>query len=148
MKRATLLLVSLLAASMFAFIACDDEPTQQEANEQFCDDTAEFIASLRVVRDLDSDATLEEIEAARDRVKAAHDAMIGSSVGVVEAQLDDFEEAWAELETAVDDLEADATLEEALGQVDDEVENASTTASQVLNDVDCGGAGSGAGSYQ
>ena len=48
MKRATLLLVSLLAASMFAFIACDDEPTQQEANEQFCDDMAEFVASLRV----------------------------------------------------------------------------------------------------
>ena len=46
MKRATLLLAGLLAASMFAFVACDDEPTQEEANQEFCDDTAELIASL------------------------------------------------------------------------------------------------------
>jgi hypothetical protein len=134
-------LIGLMAATMFAFVACDDEPTQQEANEEFCDATAEFVASLRVVEDLDRDSTLEEIEEARDRVVNAHDAMIAASQDVVDTRLDEFEEAWEELRDAVQDLDADATLDQALDDIDEELQNASTEAAQLLNDVNCSGVG-------
>lgn len=137
MKRATLMLAGLMVASMFAFIACDDEPTQDEANQEFCDDTAEFIASLRVIRDLDADSTIEEVEDARERARDAYANMIESSAGVVDERLDDMEAAWAELERAVNDIDDDSSLEDALGSVDDELEEAALQASQILNDVTC-----------
>ena len=142
MKRASLVLLGLFTASVLVFVACDDEPTQQEANEQFCDDTAEFIASLRVIRDLDPESTIEEIQEARDRAVDAHEDMVASAEGVVDARLDDLQTAWADLQSAVQGLDDDATLEQALDDVDDELDEASSEAAQVLNDVDCSGVGS------
>jgi predicted nucleic acid-binding Zn-ribbon protein len=141
-KRASLILAGLLAASMFAFVACDDEPTQQEANEQFCDDVAELVASLRAIEDLNADSTLEEIDAARERARDAREDMIASATDVVEVELDEFNEAWDALQEAVDDLDEGSTLSDALDELEDEIQDVSTEASQLLNDVDCSGVGS------
>ena len=141
-KRALLILAGLLTASTLAFVACDDEPTQQEANEDFCDATAELVASLRNIQDLDSDSTLDEIDDARARARDAREDMIASAAGVVEAQLDDFDEAWDALQQAVDDLDEGATLSEALDDVQDEIDDVASEAAQLLNDVDCSGVGS------
>src|SRR5262245_20050840 len=140
-KRATLILAGLLTASTIAFVACDDEPTQQEANEDFCDATAEMVASLRNIQDLDSDSTLDEIEDARARARDAHENMVATASGVVDARLDDFNEAWDALEQAVDDLDEGATLSEALDDLQDEIDDVSTEAAELLNDVDCSGVG-------
>lgn len=141
-KRATLLVAGLMAATMLGFVACDDEDTQQAANEQFCDDTAEMVASLRAIQDLDADSTIEEIDAARERARDAHEDLVASAEGVVDARLDDFNAAWDALAQAVDDLDEGATLSEALNDLEDEIQDVSTEASQLLNDVDCSGVGS------
>jgi hypothetical protein len=138
-KRVMLILMGVLTASAMFFVACDDEPTQAEANEQFCDDTAEFIASLRVIRDLDANSTFEEVEEARDRARDAYARMIESSEGVVDARLDDLEAANQELQQAVNDIDEDTTLGDALDSVDEELEEVASQASQILNDVDCAG---------
>jgi hypothetical protein len=148
MKRASLLLAGLLMASMFAFIACDDEPTQQEANEQFCDDVAELIASLRVIRDLDRNSTIEEVEDARDRAQNAYDNMIASAEGVVEANLDAVEQAYDDLLAAINEVNDEDTLEDALDEVDDELEELALQTSQLLNDVSCSGVGGSEGNSQ
>ena len=142
MKRATLLLFGLLAASMFAFIACDDEPTQEEANKEFCDDMGEFVASLRVIEDLNRDSSIEDVEAARERARTAYENILESAVGVVEVQIDDLQDAYDELLAAVDSIDDEATIEEALDSVDDEVANVATEAGIVFNDVDCENASS------
>jgi hypothetical protein len=140
-KRVSLILAGLLTASMLAFVACDDEPTQQEANEQFCDDAAELVASLRVIRDLDRDSTLDEVEEARDRAQQAWDNMIASAEGVVDVRLDDAQQAYDDLIAAVDEIDSEDTIGEALESVDDEVENLAKQTSTLLNDVNCGGVG-------
>lgn len=140
-KRASFLLIGLLAASMFAFVACDDEDTQQEANEQFCDDTAELIASLRVIRELDSDSTIEEIEEARDRARTAYENVLESSVDVVESDLQALQDAFDELQAAIDDIDEGTSIGDALDQVDNEVEAFTQEAAKILNDVDCGSVG-------
>lgn len=142
MKRATLVLFGLLTASMFAFIACDDEPTQEKANEQFCDDMGEFVASLRVIEDLNRDSTIEEVEEARERARTAYANILESAVGVVEVQIDDLQDAYDDLLAAVDAIDDDATIGEALDSVDDEVANVATEAGIVFNDVDCENASS------
>lgn len=141
-KRASLILAGLLMASMVAFVACDDEPTQQEANEDFCDATSELVASLRNIQDLDSDSTLDEIEDARTRARDARENMIAAASGVTEARLDEFNEAADVLQQAVDDLDEGATLSDALDDLQDEIDDVATEAAQLLNDVDCSGVGS------
>ena len=140
MKRwAALVMTGLLMVSMFAFVACDDEPTQAEANEEFCDDVAELIASLRVIRDLDANSTFEEVEEARDRARDAYARMVESSEDVVEARLDDLDAANEELQRAVNDIDEDSTIGDALDSVDEELEEVAKQAAQILNDVDCSG---------
>jgi hypothetical protein len=131
----------MAAAALVA--ACDDEDTQQRANERFCDDTAELVASLRVIRDLDADtATIEEIEDARDRAQEAYDDLIESAADVVDVRLDELNEAYAELRQAVIAIDDDSTIPDALDDVDDELEAVALEASQVLNQVDCSDVGS------
>jgi hypothetical protein len=141
-KRSLLLLAGLMAATMFAFVACDDEDTQQAANEQFCDDTAELVASLRAIQDLDADSTIEEIDDARARARDAHEDLVASAEDVLDARLDDFNAAWDALGQAIDDLDEGSTLSQALDDLEDEIQDVSTEASQLLNDVDCSGVGS------
>ncbi len=143
MKRVSLLLLGLLTASALAFVACDDEPTQEAANEQFCDDAADLIASLRAIRDLDLNSTVDEIDAARESARDAYADMIASAEGVVDVRLDDLQAAYDQLAEAVENLDEGTTLEDALDEVDEEIENVALEASQVLNEVDCGGSGSG-----
>jgi hypothetical protein len=142
MKRATLVLLGILAATAFAFVACDDEPTQEEANEEFCDDVSELLASLRAIRDLDADSTFEEVEDARERARNAYEGMVESSRDVVDVRLDSVEEAYDELQRTVNAIDEDTTLGDALGAVDDDVENLATEVSLIFNDVDCTGIGS------
>jgi len=136
-----------LVAAAIVVAACDDEDTQQRANEQFCDDAAELIASLRVIRDLDADtATIDEIEDARDRARDAYEDMINSAANVVDLRLDELGEAYDELQRAIRAIDDESTIPEALDAVDDELEAVALETAKVLNKVDCSGVGSERGS--
>jgi hypothetical protein len=128
----TVLLAGLL------LVGCEEEPTQAEANEAFCDSVGDFAGALRNMRDLDKNSTNEEFEQARDDLSESYDAMIASAAGVVEVRLDELNEARDDLQNAVDDLSGDLTLEESLDAVDDEVEAVALEVAQIYNDVDCG----------
>ena len=74
----------IASASMVALLlllaACDDEPTQDEANEQFCDDVGVFAAALGDLRDVDQQTRpSSEFEDARENVRTAYDNMIASA---------------------------------------------------------------------
>jgi len=141
MRRIPFILIGIvaIAIAMFAFTACDDEPTQAEANERFCDSVGDLSAALRNLRDLDSDTTVEEYQDERDQVTESYEAMIEAAASVVGLRLEDLEESRDDLQDALDDVPEDATLGEALEAVDDEVDNVARELSQVLNDVDCSG---------
>jgi hypothetical protein len=127
-----------VAVAAFGLAACDDEPTQAEANEAFCDAAANYVAALRDLRDLDQDSTVDELEDTRDQVASLYDEMVEAAAGVAEVQLDEVDEARNDLRDAVDSISGEATLGEALDEVDDEITNVVSELSQVLNDVDCG----------
>jgi hypothetical protein len=145
MKRATMALLAVLTAASVALVACDDEDTQQEANEQFCDDVGEFIASLRVIRDLDANSSIDEVEDARERAVNAYQNMVESSADVVDARLDDLESAYNDLQEAVRGVDSGDSIGDALEAVDDEIEAVAQEASQILNDVNCGSVGGSEG---
>jgi hypothetical protein len=106
-----MVMIGLAATAVLALLlsACDDEPTQEEAEDQFCSDVGDFLAALGELRDVDSDTPIDELEDANDELRAT-----------------------------IDDISDDATLGEALDQIDTAVEDFSVELSQVLNDVNCG----------
>ena len=121
MKHLVWILVGIMAFSSLALVACDDKPTQQEANKQFCDDMGEFVASLRALHELDSGSSVDEINAARDRTRESYDRLIESSKDVAHARLDDLQKARDNLQKAVDDVKPDSSISDALSSVDDEI---------------------------
>jgi hypothetical protein len=126
------------AAAMLLLAACDDEPTQEEAEEQFCDDVGALGAALGELRDVDNETSVEDFEAARESVRNAYDNVITSAQQLREVRLDDLQEANDNLRAAIDDIDDDASLDEALSSIDEEVEEVTLQLSQVLNDVNCG----------
>ena len=139
MKRTLLILAGMLVASMIAFVACDDEDTQQAANEQFCDDTAELLASLRVIRDLDADSTIEEVDDARERARNAYENVLESLAGLAEADVDALQAAYDDLQSEIAQIDGGTSVGDALEQVDDAIEEFAKQAALILNDVDCSG---------
>lgn len=129
---------AILAVGVIVALVEDDEPTQAQAEEQFCDDVGAYLASLAALRDVDRDTPIEEFEDARENVRITYNNMIASAQQLRDVRLDDLEQANANLEGAVDDIDDDATLQEALDSIKDEAEEVSIQLSQVLNDVDCG----------
>jgi sirohydrochlorin ferrochelatase len=145
MKRSPLIITALgvVMLAAFVFAACEDEPTQAEANERFCDSVGDLVAAFRNLEDLDRNSTIEEVQDERDQVVESWDAMIDAAAGVASVRLDELNDAWDDLQAAIDDVSDEATLGEALDSVDDEIANVTSELSQVLNDVDCGGESGG-----
>jgi hypothetical protein len=140
MKRTPYILIAIgvAALSMFAFAACDEEPTQAEANERFCDSVGDLVGALRNVRDIDRNSSQEEFQEARDDLAESYDAMISAAAEVREVRLDELNQARDDLQQAIDEVPDDLTVGETLDAVDDEVDNVVRELSQVFNDVSCG----------
>jgi hypothetical protein len=129
---------AVAAASLVLLGACDDEPTQEAAEEAFCDDAGVFLASLGALRDVDSDTSVEDFDTAREDVRVSYENLVASAQELRDVRLDDLEQANDDLRNAIDDIDDDASLQEALDSIDDEAEEVSLQLSQVLNDVNCG----------
>ena len=64
--------------------------------------------------------------------------MITSGQQVRDVRLDEFQAANEAFREAVDDIDDEATFQEARDSIRDEAEEVSVQLSQVLNDVNCG----------
>jgi hypothetical protein len=139
-------LVALILAAVVAVIGIgivvaiveDDEPSQVEAEEQLCDDIGTFVAALGAIQDTDSDTSIEEFEELRDNVRTAYDNMLASAQAVRYSRINELEDAFADLRSAIEDIDTDQSLQEARDSIEEEVEQASIEIAQIMNDVDCG----------
>ena len=129
---------AVLVVGVVVAIVEDDEPTQVQAEEQFCDDVGAYLAALGALRDVDVNTPIEEFEDARDDVLTTYENMITSGQQVRDVRLDEFQAANEAFREAVDDIDDEATFQEARDSIRDEAEEVSVQLSQVLNDVNCG----------
>jgi hypothetical protein len=140
-----LIAVGIAAMLILGLVAFeDDEPTQEEANEQFCEDVGEFIAALGELRDVDEDTEIEDFEETREIVVERYEAMIQSAANLREAKIEDVEEANEELRAAIDDISDEQSFEEALDSIEDEADELATQVSQLLAETESCGSGQGA----
>ena len=64
---------AVLVVGVVVAIVEDDEPTQVQAEEQFCDDVGAYLAALGALRDVDVNTPIEEFEDARDDVLTTYE---------------------------------------------------------------------------
>jgi hypothetical protein len=141
MKRNRMIFIALgaaAAASLLLLSACDDEPTEEQAQEEFCDDAGEFLAALGALRDVDSETSVDDFEDIREDVRITYENMIASAAELREVRLDELEQANENLRGAIDDIDDDATLQEALSSIEEEADEVVLQLSQVFNDAECG----------
>jgi hypothetical protein len=130
--------VAVLVVGVVVALVEDDEPTQAQAEEQFCDDVGAFLAALGALRDSDVNTPIDEFEQTREDVETTYNNMINSAQQVREVRVDELQQANANLRAAVEDINDEQSLSEALDSVKDEADAVAEQISSLFNDINCG----------
>jgi hypothetical protein len=110
-------------------IACGDDDESPEAlNQQFCDDLDAFGESLTDWSDLSITSSVDDLREKRDATRDAFNQLRESASAARQPEIDQLEDSWNELESAVENFGDDASFRESL-------DNLLTAASQVGDDL-------------
>ncbi|GAA3688563.1 hypothetical protein GCM10023081_27380 [Arthrobacter ginkgonis] len=124
---------SLAFGAAAALIAGCGSPSPQENVSQACTASEAFGAALKTFQDtLTTDATVEEIQAAREGVRGTYATLVNEVGDVARDRMAEVETATNELNAAVDAVPSDAALSDALGSL----KNEATDVVNARNDLD------------
>ncbi|MFC7876886.1 hypothetical protein [Isoptericola sp. NPDC057391] len=105
---------------------------------QTCERLSAYTDALRdLAGTLGPDATVAEVQAARDQARQAQEALEESISEVSDDRTDDIARAWDALVTAFNEVDDDATLAEAADSLKDEAQGVADATTSVREDLDC-----------
>ncbi len=116
---------------------CVLEPTTQEAEAQLCQDLGELDAALTQLESINQSSTTAELRAAQDDVTQAMNQVRDSGMQVAEARTRELDAAYQNLENAVRSIPNDATIEEGLASIRDELVAVRNAWTQLEAEVQC-----------
>jgi hypothetical protein len=94
----------------------------EDATAQYCQDLEDFQAAVDGLRALTTDSSVEETEAALAAVDDAYDDLARSADILEEAQIDNLDQAYEDLDDAIRDIEGTDTLGEAAASLSTQVD--------------------------
>jgi chaperonin cofactor prefoldin len=127
------------AAVLLLCAAGCTQPSPEEAKTQFCTDMADFETALEELQSLNETANVGEVRAAEDNVTQAWNNVKNSAQTVGEVNTDQLEAAYNDLDKAVQDLPADITVQEAMQQLQPQIDAVKQAWQQVFSSANCGG---------
>lgn len=130
----------LLSVGALLLVACgDDDPSPEEAMADLCTDLSELQVSLQNLEQVrtNPNATVEQLEDARDEVNDQLDDVESSADDVDEANVDALNDAYDNLDQAIDDIDDDATLADAGQSVQDEIQAVNAAWESLLGGLNC-----------
>lgn len=130
----------VLIVAMFVLAACgEDDPSPEEAKADLCTDLTELQTSVQNFAQVSTNpnATVDQLEDARDEVNEQLDAAENSAEDVDQVELDQLSDAYDSLDQAVDDIDDSATLADASASVQDEITAVNTAWEQLLTGLQC-----------
>ena len=134
--------LTLLGAAALLLAGCGEESTDAmgDRTTQTCEDLTAYTDALRnLASTIGPDATVEEVQAARDQAEEAQLALEESISGVTDDRTDDIARSWDALATAFSQVDDDdATLAEAAESLKAEAQDVVDTTASVREDLDCG----------
>jgi|GEM_PF-2631665 len=132
--------LALLGALGLALAGCGADTTDAvgEDTAAACEALAAYTEDVEdLVRVLGPDATVAEVQAARDQAAETQQALHESIADVTDDRTDDVARAWDSLVTAFDAVDSDTTLAEAAAGLQDEAQSVVDATASVAEDLDC-----------
>jgi hypothetical protein len=118
--------------------ACDDDESQATAEENLCASMQGLSSAFVQLQGLDlQTATTADLEAARQNIQSAWQQVRDDAEDVKEADVTAIEDAGAALDDAIADVPDDATIPEALQQVQPEATALAQTWRETFDDLGC-----------
>ena len=122
----------MLLIVIFLVVGCSPQSVE-EAQVEFCQALAAYGGSVQALQSVDVSTTVDELQAARDNLSEAREAVGEAAGDLREAQLREAEAAWENLEDAIDDIPGDATLGEAAATIRGQALILETEVEQISN---------------
>jgi chromosome segregation ATPase len=122
MRKALLFVIVVL---MFATVSgCIAPPTVEEAQQDvemaetaLCESIKAYAASLAAYDDISAETTVEQVDELNKAVATAHNTMTSAWANLQDEQVQAVESAVAELDAALNDVPAEATLGEVAANI-------------------------------
>ena len=122
MSRTWLIFAAVIVAILgVAAVACDDD---EDNVANYCSDLAELDASVDTLNAvaLDPSATVDELEDATNDVESDIASAQSSAQDVGQDRYDDLESAYRDLDSALNGLSGDETRDEAIAEIQPELD--------------------------
>ncbi len=101
---------------LFALPGCIQQSVG-EAQVDFCQALVAYGETVQALQNVNHSTTVEELQAVRDNVSEARDAVGDAAVDLRETRIRSAENAWENTQEAINDISGDATLGEAAATV-------------------------------
>ncbi len=140
MRRNWLLMgVGLIAAMLaVAAVACDDdEPSEEDTVAQLCSDLTKLEAADAAFDTLGTNSTIDEINATGDAYNDALGDVVDSARDVTAVRAQPIEDAYDDLDQAINDIPGDATIPKALTSIADELAAVDAAYDEAFASLDC-----------
>ena len=129
---------SIAFGAAAALIAGCGSPTPQENVSQACAASEAFGAALKTFQEtLTADATVEEVQAAREGVRGTYETLVNETQDVAQDRMAELGTATDELNAAVDAVPSDAALSDALGSLKNEAADVVNARNDLDNELKC-----------
>lgn len=132
-------MLSLLALVGAVAAACaDGSPSEQEATTNLCDDLDAFSESFTSLISLDPNTTsVDDIKDATSEVRDDLGSVVDSASDVGGTRGDELQDAYDSLNGAVDDLDEDQTVPQAVDSLEPAVQEVGSAWRNVFSSVPC-----------
>ena len=133
-----LVLVGILVAVLgIAAVACDDDESEADLTIAVCQDLVDLQVADAAFDTLDENSTLDEIRSVNVAYSEALDDVVNSAADLADARSEPIEDAYGDLNQAIADIPGDATIQEALLSIEDELVAVDNAYDQFFSSLNC-----------
>jgi hypothetical protein len=137
MRAVSRVAASALTLGVAAVVATGCGQSEADAEAALCADLASLRSSVETLRDTSRFTTVEEFNEARENVRGAWADTRDSAANLGSKRTDDLDDAWEDLEDAIDGIDDDASLAEAKAEVATAIDTYNETANDIRSGLDC-----------
>jgi outer membrane murein-binding lipoprotein Lpp len=128
----------MVSGAAAALVTGCSSPSPQENVSQACSASEAFGAAVKTFQDtLTTDATVEEVQTAREGVRSTYATLVNEAGDVAQDRMAELATATNELNAAVDAVPSDAALTDALGSLKNEAADVVNARNDVDNAPKC-----------
>jgi len=128
-------LVALAVAATFVVAACSS--STEDAVGTYCDDLGTLQTSLQEVGTLSATSSVDDVNAVADDIQSAYDDVVSSADGVDDAVVSEIQAAQDTFADSVNGISGDASVADALSQLQAAEETYNASVDAALAKVDC-----------